>query len=58
MWEYILAIGAVLLGAGILFNHYYPNKYWIALIVVGIAVLVIGVILLAKAAFAILPLLF
>lgn len=57
MWEIVLAIGAILLGAGILFNHYWGNKYWIALIIVGIIVLAIGLILLAQAAFFILPLL-
>lgn len=57
MWEIILAIGAILLGAGILFNHYWHDRYWIALVVVGIIVLAIGLILLAQASFFILPLL-
>lgn len=55
MWEIVLAIGAILLGAGIVFNHYWGNRYWIALIVAGIIVLVIGLILLGMAAFLILP---
>jgi len=43
----LIILGAILLALGIILNHFFPNKYWIVLVVVGIILLVIGAILLA-----------
>jgi membrane-bound ClpP family serine protease len=43
----LIILGAILLALGIILGHFFPNKYWIALIVVGIVLLVIGAILVA-----------
>ena len=51
----LIIIGAVLLVIGIILGHFFPNRYWIALIAVGIVIMIIGLILLALASFAILP---
>ena len=44
-----------MLVAGIILGHFFPNRYWIALIAIGIVLMIVGVILLAMASFAILP---
>ena len=51
----LIIVGAVILGAGIILGHFFPNRYWIALIIVGVIIMAIGAILLAMAAFVILP---
>lgn len=51
----LIAAGAVMVAIGIILGHFFPNRYWLALIIVGIIVLAIGVILLALASFVILP---
>jgi len=52
---YLIVIGAVLLIMGIILGHFFPNRYWIAMIIVGIVIMIIGVVLLAIASFAVLP---
>ena len=43
----LIIVGAVILALGIILNHFFPNRYWMALVAVGIIVLIIGVVLLA-----------
>jgi len=45
MYELII-VGVVLLILGIILGHFFPSKYWIALIAVGIVIMIIGVIFL------------
>jgi membrane-bound ClpP family serine protease len=47
----LIILGAILLALGIILNHFFPNKYWVVLVAIGVVLLVIGVILLAFASF-------
>lgn len=42
----LIIIGVICLAAGIILGHFFPNRYWIALIALGIVLMVIGAILL------------
>lgn len=42
----LIIVGVVLLAIGIILGHFFPNRYWIALIAVGIILMIIGVIFL------------
>jgi hypothetical protein len=42
----LIITGVVLLVIGIIMGHFFPSRYWIALIAVGIVIMVVGVILL------------
>jgi hypothetical protein len=50
----LIIIGVVLLALGIILGHFFPSRYWIALIAVGIVLLIIGVILLVIPSFSLL----
>jgi hypothetical protein len=52
----LIIIGVILLVIGIILGHFFPSRYWLAMIAVGIVIMIIGVILLAIASFALLPL--
>lgn len=42
----LIIVGVVLLAIGIILGHFFPNRYWIALIAVGIVIMIVGVIFL------------
>lgn len=42
----LVIVGVVLLALGIILGHFFPNRYWIALIAVGIIIMIVGVIFL------------
>jgi hypothetical protein len=42
----LVVLGVIITAIGIILNHFFPSKYWIAVIAAGIIVLVVGLILL------------
>ena len=42
----LIVLGVVLLVLAIILGHFFPNRYWIALIAVGIFLMVLGAIFL------------
>jgi hypothetical protein len=45
----LIIVGGLFIAAGIILNHFFPNKYWTVLVAVGVIILIVGLVYLLLA---------